>query len=414
MKKSKFFLAICAVILLVFVFHQLYAVLYSPITTEIVTTTEAVDGIQITGVIIRNETIIKSDTSSAMHFEIEDNERVASGGIIANLYATSSQSVAAAELKNVEKEISNIEEMHKYNDLNAVDISTLNAKIYDEYNAIYSVCATGKFSSLQANKEQMLALMNRRKLATGQEMDFNEQLAVLKAKREQLIAKTGQPTGVLKAEKSGYFVSVTDGYENVLTPEKLDDITPEFLDNMKPEDTALSGAFGKIVSDYTMYIATTVSINDSLSFKVNDKLVIKTSLKSNPELDVVVHDVNVSPGSDRAVVIFSCQESSGELSSIRTDTMTVVRKQYSGLKVSSKALRVSSVEVENSDGTVTEKSVTGVYVINGITANFVPVNIIYSTDNSAICEIIKEDGNLRLYDEVIVKGKNIYEGKIID
>lgn len=414
MKKSKLILGVTGAVLLVFLIYQLYAVFYNPVTTEIVTAADAVDGIKITGIIIRNEEIIKSDTSAAMHFEINDNERVAAGGVIANLYGSSTQSVAAAELKNIEKEINNIEQIHKYNDLNAVDIGTLNAKIYDEFNIIASITATGKFSSLQSNKEEMLALMNRRKLATGQEVDFSAQLSALKTKRDALLSRVGQPIGVLKTEKSGYFVSATDGYENILTPDKLDSITPEFLDDMKPENAGDDKTVGKLVSDYTMYIAASVSINDSLSFKVGDKLVINTSLKSNPELDVEVHDINVSHASDRAVIIFSCQEMSGELSSMRTDTMTVVKKKYSGLKVDSKALRVSTQTVTNADGTQSEKTVTGVYIVNGVTAEFVPVNIIYTYDNYALCEIISEDGNLRLYDEVIVKGKNIYEGKIID
>ncbi len=410
MKKSKVVLGIVGAVLLVFLIYQLYAVFYNPVTTEIVTFADAVDGIKITGVIIRNESIIEGNTTDAMHFKIEDNERVAKGGVIANLYSSSTQSVAAAELKNVEKEIHNIEQIHKYNDLNAVDIGTLNAKINDAFNEIFSISATGKFSELQPSKEEILALMNRRKLATGQEVDFNEQLAVLKAKRETLLSKIGQPTGVLTADKSGYFVSTIDGYENVLTPEKLGDITPEFLDKMKPQEINNTHTFGKIVSDYTMYIAATVSINESLMFKVGDKLVVNTTLKSNPELDVMVHDINVSTGSDRAVIIFSCQEMSGELSSMRSDNMTVVKKKYSGLKVSNKALRV----VSQSDGEGNEKTVTGVYIVNGVTAEFVPINIVYTVDDWALCEIIKEDGNLRLYDEVIVKGKNIYEGKIID
>lgn len=413
MKKTKLVLGITGAILLVFLIYQLYAVFYNPITTEIVSAAETVDGINITGIIIRNEETIKSDTSAAMHFEIDDNERVAAGGVIANLYSSAEQSVAAAELKNVEKQIHNIEQIQKYNDLNAVDIGTLNVKIYDVFKSINSVTSTGKFSDLQSSKEEMLSLMNRRKLATGQEVDFSTQLATLNKKRDDLLSRIHQPIGVLKSDKSGYFVSTTDGYESVLTPSMLDDITPEFLDDIKPE-TVDSAAIGKLVSDYTMYIAASVSIGDSFTFKVGDKLVINTTLKSNPELDVVVHDINVSDKSDRAVIIFSCQEMSGELSTMRSDTMTVVKKKYSGLKVNSKALRVSSKTQSNTDGTESEKAVTGVYVVNGVVAEFVPVNIIYTMDGYALCEVKTEDGNLRLYDEVIVKGKNIYEGKIID
>ena len=94
--------------------------------------------------------------------------------------------------------------------------------------------------------------------------------------------------------------------------------------------------------------------------------------------------------------------------------MTVVKNTYSGLRVSSKALRFKSTGNEAPDGTLDSSSVTGVYVVTGMTARFVPVNIVYSNEGYAICEASKEDGSLKLYDEIIVKGKNIYDGKIID
>ena len=89
-----------------------------------------------------------------------------------------------------------------------------------------------------------------------------------------------------------------------------------------------------------------------------------------------------------------------ELASLRSGPMTVVSKEYSGLKVSKKALRVVD-------------SQKGVYIVKGMQAKFVPVEILYSNDSIMICEKSDEDGSLRLYDQVIVKGRNLYDGKII-
>ena len=56
----------------------------------------------------------------------------------------------------------------------------------------------------------------------------------------------------------------------------------------------------------------------------------------------------------------------------------------------------------------------GVYVLTGMQVKFVEVNVIYSDDDYMICEKQTEDEKvLRLYDEVIVKGKNLYDGKIV-
>ena len=76
--------------------------------------------------------------------------------------------------------------------------------------------------------------------------------------------------------------------------------------------------------------------------------------------------------------------------------MTVVKKEYSGLKIPKSALRVVN-------------SKRGVYVLTGMQVKFVEVNVIYSDDDYMICEKQTEDEKvLRLYDEVIVKGEKIF------
>ena len=124
----------------------------------------------------------------------------------------------------------------------------------------------------------------------------------------------------------------------------------------------------------------------------------------------------MSKDKDRAVVILSCQQMSAELSSMRTGAMTIVKKNYSGFKVSNKALRMKEIEVTDENGVTKTVSQTGVYVLKGMSAVFVPVEIVYSPkDNDfVICAEKAEEGALKIYDEIIVKGKNIYDGKIID
>jgi hypothetical protein len=89
-----------------------------------------------------------------------------------------------------------------------------------------------------------------------------------------------------------------------------------------------------------------------------------------------------------------------ELASLRSASMTVVNKEYSGLYIPKKAQRVID-------------SKRGVYVLSGMQIKFKPIEIVYTGDNYIICKKSDEDGALRLYDQVVVKGKNLYDGKII-
>ena len=154
-------------------------------------------------------------------------------------------------------------------------------------------------------------------------------------------------------------------------------------------------------ADYEWYVAATVSLNDSLKYKEGQSLKLLTTVKSSPVLQVTVKQINISETEERAVIIFACSDMNSELATIRSGNMTVVNKEYSGLRIPKKALRVVN-------------SQKGVYVQNGMQINFVPVAVIYRNENYIICE--KQNANtdyLKLYDKVVVKGKNLYDGKIV-
>ena len=92
----------------------------------------------------------------------------------------------------------------------------------------------------------------------------------------------------------------------------------------------------------------------------------------------------------------------GDLATVRTLPLTIVTGEYEGLRVSNQAVRVVGGK-------------TGVYVISGMQAKFIEIDIIKTVGEFTLCKQSEDSSNsgLRLYDEVIEKGRNIYDGKII-
>lgn len=390
------------VILLIAVFavHQAVSSFYKPVKTETAVYSDISDGLNITGIIIRNETLVTSSGGGVMHFVIGDGNRVAKDGVIANIYDSESASITLERIDSVNSKIKDIEEMLSYNDLEAADLDMINAKVSKNLNNLIVSGANGNYDSFSERSDELLSSYNRRQAAMGETADFSAQLSALKSEREQLSSSLPAAKGTLKAAQSGYFVSKADGYEKALTCDNLDKITPEYLNGIKAESVN-ENIVGKIVSDYEWYIAAEVSINESLNYKEGESLTIYTSVKSYPKLPVTVSKINISESSGGAVVLFACNDMNSELASMRTGPMTVVKKEYSGLKVPKSALRVVD-------------SKRGVYVLTGMQVKFVEVNVLFADGEYIICEKqTSDDTVLRLYDEVIVKGKNLYDGKII-
>lgn len=401
MSEHKALKIIVCIIMVVFIAHQVYSSAYKPITTISAEYYTATEGFQINGIVLREEKIIDSNHSGALHFVVSNGERVPKNGVIANIYADADTSVSVNRIDQLTLRIAEIEEMQGYNDVEAADLSLINNKVNNSLNEMIRGIANGNFSSFEADSAQLLTNISRRQMITGEQTDFSARLNELKTERDSISASLPQPVGSITTDVSGYFVSSVDGYENVLTCDDVESITPEYIDNLKSEPVSKS-AIGKMVSGYTWYIASKLDISESLKYKIGDKLTLKTTIKSTPELKVTLEKINTSTSDNTAVMIFSCEQMNSELASMRQGAFTIINSTYSGLKIPTKSLRVQ-------DGK------TGVFVRSGMMVKFVEVNVIYRTDEYIICEQqISNDAVLRLYDDVVVKGKRLYDGKIVD
>ena len=388
------------VIVAIFIINQLVSSLYMPIKTENAVFYTANDGFKITGHIIRNETYVTSNDGGVLHFVTEDGSRVAKNGVVANIYGSADASITVSQIDVLKDQIADIEDILSYNDIEAADLGLINSKISNSLGDFIFENSGGNFENAETLSKALLSANNRKQVALGVATGLSDRLASLKKALESLTNTLPQAKGSILAKESGYFVSKTDGYEKAFPIDDLRKITDEFLSSAKPQEKE-KNVIGKIVSDYEWYIAAVLPLNDSLKYKEGQELKLVTSIKSSPTLLVSVKQINISEENENAVIIFACNDMNSELATIRTAGMTVVDKEYSGLRVSKKALRVVD-------------SQKGVYVQTGMQIHFVPVEIIYREDDYILCEKKNENGNfLKLYDKVVVKGKNLYDGKIV-
>ena len=388
-------------ILLLFLVHQIYSAVYKPITTESAEFYEAIDGVKFNGLIVREETVIESGSTGVLHFVASDGSRVAKGGAIADIYDSASTSYTVSRISELNGKIADIEELQAYNSVSASDLSLVNAKVDEALGELVKNCTNGTFTDSSEYTRRLLTAVNRRQMITGEQTDFSARLTALKEELSTLSASLPAASGIIAAPMSGYFISHVDGYEGMLSGKTPEELTPEFLKTVKVSEIS-EKAVGKIVSGYEWLVAGKISVNDSTRFKEGDELYLHSAAGGGSDLPVTVKAINLSNAEDAAVIVLSCGSVSRELASVRYANFTLVNNTYSGLKIQKKALRIVN-------GTA------GVYVLNGSAVKFVPVNVLYTMDDYIICEqeSSNEEKVLRLYDEVVVKGKKLYDGKVV-
>ena len=127
---------------------------------------------------------------------------------------------------------------------------------------------------------------------------------------------------------------------------------------------------------------------------------VNFSYAPQQDVPVLLESIVVS-GEDGYVLTFSSTYITDEILLLRSHTATVVLARYEGLRIRNEARRVI-------DGQV------GVFVRSGLTFEFCPIEVLYADELHSIVRWEQgKSGALKLYDEVVIGGKDLYDGKII-
>ncbi|MBQ1283606.1 MAG: hypothetical protein IIY18_01225 [Clostridia bacterium] len=387
------------ILLIVYLLYQTVFTSLSSIKTETAIAYTAEETISAEGYIIRDETIITSDDAKGgvLNYEIADGNRVAKGGKVAGVYKSERDVEIKAQIAELDNQISKLSVVCNMDMSNVTDLSRIDNQIKTGLIDLLDIVDGGDYSSLSAAADEYLTLLNKRLVAIGAETNFSARLATLQSRKAELEAQLGTAIDIT-SESAGYFVSSIDGYENVLGTDSVKTLTKEQLESIKPEDTKTENVIGKTVDSVDWYIATVLSFEDSLKFTEGQALRIRVPLQTATELPVTVEKINRDAASSETVIVFKCGYMNGELSLIRTQPLTIIVSSSEGLYVPNDARRIVDDQI-------------GVFVKTGNAIKFKPIEVIYNGTGFVIC---KKDGELRLYDEVIVKGNDLYDGKIVN
>ena len=223
-----------------------------------------------------------------------------------------------------------------------------------------------------------------------------------KKKKKELKKDFKAAVSVVRAPVAGYFADRTDGYETILTTDALADLTTQKLQEQlslaAPSDAVDSG---KIVSGYEWFMACIVPDSYYNALAVGKSLSLRMSFVLDEAVPVTVYACNKDNAGNLAVV-FRCDYMSAELSTIRKEPVQIQLVKHTGLKVPKRAIVID------------ENQQAGVYVRSGNVVAFRKIEQQYSEPaDYVICKEVAESGYLRLYDDIIVGGRDLYDGKII-
>lgn len=438
---------ILALFLIAYVGYQAFLYFFSSsVEFETVNSYTVYDRLEVQGVAIRSEQILEKSSSGYVYYTLKNGARVSKDGTIAQVFPSEEDALAKKDIEVVDQQIETLQTLQKQGSVSKTNLEMLNTQLGVAQRDLVKMACKGNFGDADDLSSDMLELLNRKQILVGHVDDFEGQIAALTAKRNTL-AGYKDATGTITSPVTGYFVASLDGYETTFDYENVTSLTVDDVQKALDADpTPDTSSVGKVVSNYEWYLACIVPTEKLSLFGEKMGMNVMLPFVTDDAIPVTVEKINKQ--GDKAMVLLKCSYMSDALSAVRCEQIQILLTEYSGLYVPDEALRFN------------KDNEPGVFVRNGTTLQFRRVKIDYHSETGkySICDADVEkakleaapttketkstsaDGEetseapqetstaettapaveekeeapyLKLYDDMVVGGKNLYEGKIV-
>lgn len=390
-------IAVLAAVLFYFAV-QLYNYLSDPVSTTLVTEGQAEDTIALNGWLLRDEEALPAQ-SGTLSRERQEGDRVGVGQVLATVYADDGALQTVSQIETLELQLQQLQfALTSYLDPDAA--LKLDTSITGDILTLRQTLTGGDYTAADSDIAQLKAAVLKRDHPYTSQEEIETEIKAVEGQISSLKASlSGAATVTAKA--AGTYSAVCDGYETVLTTAFLEDVTPGKLARLQPAGTESS--MGKLIYGDTWYYVVSLPEEQAAQLKALGTVTLRFAKGFDQNLRMQVADVSAAENGQAAVTL-SCRKYLAQTTLLRHQAADVIMRTYEGLRVPSNALRVS------------EEGVTGVYCLDGVTAAFRPVTVLYQGQGYAL--VRPADGaadtrTLRAGDEVIASAGALHDGKVI-
>lgn len=399
--------AILSILLIAYIIYHLVNSFSSEVETMAANVVTVSETYTAEAYIFRNETVLYSDVSGSVNYLFDDGTRVAKYDEVAKIYSGNDTEDIEAQVSDIERQISILENSSAVKDTTVSDSSVIDSRIDSLYYTIEAKINDGDLDYVLRRKDELLTLLNKRQMILGLTDGFSSRIAELEAQKKELTASLDGEGSPVKTEVSGYLYSEVDGYEDIFTADAIDNFTiDDFYKMIESEPKSVADAVAKIATNYKWYIACEVPSVHQQFYTEGNSYTVNFPYCGGASIPMELYRIVTGARSENIILVFETGNVPQDFNYLRKQSVEIVQQSYTGYRVPVSAVRI-----------VDDKK--GVYVKSGNTAVFKEIIPLTELDGYFI---VKEQdkvndkeyaSKLGMYDLVIVKGKKMYENKII-
>lgn len=402
---SKILRVLVILVVLIFFASKVYNSLKYNYDTEEAVSYIVNENIIFDGVFVRNETVITDNVDGVIDYVYPDGSKLSNSSTIANVYENEQQIYAKLKIEELRKELSNLEHSQNPGTTNYAKPETIKSQIDEKYLLLAASMEKQNLQDVKKYKSELCSLMNLYNIVTQLETDYNNRKAELEAKIEYYQKQYALPKTVITTDSTGYFVSSTDGYENVVTLDNISEVSSDLIKDIISGKGAVKkeNAVGKVFDSYKCKIAGIIEPTNK--FFKGDNLRIRLG-NSDMTYSVSVDQI-IKESEKNWIIILDCDAIDEKISSERVDKIELIFNEFKGLKVPREAIKFKEYEetVTDENGIKTKEKVKykGVYVKIGQEILFKKIDVIYEGDNFVISKNVSDTNYLNLYDQIVLE-----------
>ena len=363
--------------------------------------------------LFRQETVLYAPVTGNISYLFTDGSKVALNTPVAEIYpVTTGSSDTWNRIIAIDEQIrllqsSNMSDAEKRTDTTSTDL-TIRGQLSDILKRMDRFDISG--AAEIAN--DFLVQLNRRRIITHTVSHYNAKIADLQTERDALSAGLFESETTVTADSVGYFYSTVDGYENLFSASQIASLTYRgflSLHGQAPETYTGTGKgypIGKLVTDYVWYVACEVDSEELHNFERGVTYRVTFPYNNDINLGMYLYRILSDVDSETAVLIFRADTLPIGFRFLRSQAVQITKHSYTGYRIPASAVHIVNGK-------------PGVYILRGHRVAFRRVEPLYEADGYLIVKERNETAAdradwLAKNESVIVKGKDLYDGKIVN
>lgn len=400
-QKQNAAIAFIAVLIVIYIAVELYGAFNVSLKTQTALASTVYETVDAGALVVRNEHTVQSGGGVTVS-SVADCEKVVKGGEIALTFSSEEEASAYSQYTALEEELRYYADMEDQAVGQVTDVESLDSSILENINEYIRAAARQDTGGVAESAAELNDRFTRRQILIGSDIDFS---AVMRETEEQMNAlniSANQPTGSITADESGVYSAYTDSLEGAFDYDNIEELDPDTLSSwMEQAKNAAPGEnAGKLITDFEWYFCAVLDSQSVSGLENGDSIDVAVSGTDSVYSCKIVAGAEPELGQEQTALVLSCDEINSDTASMRLVDIEIRVNEYTGIRLPSSAVHVNNGE-------------RGVYALVASVVEWRSAEVLYTDGDYAVLSYDPDAENgIKLYDQIIIQGKELHDGEV--